>query len=188
MRFNNTPLLAAALGALFYGAASASAAAASANTPPDIAMFSSLQDTSYNQRKEIYRSLPKNDQINYWVQKFTTFQLNHEDLSEDQHRALDSAVEFVKAQDKTTVGDVEQAMNDAFGFEKAKKLVTTFYLEDEDEEGQETTLEQREGDCDCSVSSDYCDWREECAEGSCGEVADECGFANMFDCNGHCVG
>lgn len=186
MRINNTSFLTAALGALLYGAASVSAAAPSANTPADIAMFSSLQDTSYSQRQEIYKSLPKDEQNNYWIKKLETFRSNQEGLSEDQLSALDRAVECVQAHDKDGLGDVEQVMKDAFGEDKMRKLMATLYLDDE-EEDQETALEKRAPKCECSKASDYCDWREECKKGGCKRKESDCGAFGWFDCDGTCI-
>ncbi|MEV0694754.1 bacteriocin fulvocin C-related protein [Streptomyces sp. NPDC050388] len=125
-----------------------------------------------------------------WVEHVRRYRETHLDLTRQQHRVIDSALEVfhdeslfrdsLSAAHEQQLRELKDAAIEAFGKLEARALIATL--------GTEESTTSSAAYCDCSQSSDWC-WFGDCSNLACFTYPTPggCGTAGVYPCNGLCA-
>ena len=146
-------------------------------------------------RKAVYSRLSPETKSEFWRAHLTAFLDMHPELSWEQKRALQDAIDLASpssfrigvvadSQAARALNERAQELHrrfiDNFGVNLAGDLVGGF--------GSATTSQTQELQCSCADASSYCATGLECDKSDeCIKVQGGCGFLGLYDCDGLCM-
>ncbi len=149
-------------------------------------------------RRAIYVELPGDVRRQLWLDHFQVYRDTHPDLTREQHRVIDQAVQVhgaaVALPQRTTqieadLDALKAAAIAAFGAQEAARLIATLGPA---EDPSPSLL----AGCGCSVESDFCVFSTcrgcwgcrtgSCSTGNCTCADSGCGNAWAYNCDGTC--
>lgn len=164
-------------------------------------LYSDLSLLSVSERKQLYIDLTPELKSELWKVQLRLYLLKNSDLTNQQKKAIEEAIIFIKPQFYKIAPDstdweekvnkpvqlLEKRILEVFPREAVREFLTNLGGSKSQASLNPSPLAAPEN-CDCSSRSDWCGEGTSCENTSECRITQFCGTLGLYICNGVCVG